>query len=143
MKGILGFFGAFCVTSVAIAALFILVPDGKFTKPLKYTFCICFLCLVFSSVSVTFRRSEISVPSTDAADFSYASEAALKLTFKTALGKAGISFSDLDIITSKNTDGGIDIIEVTVWSPDDPQKIIDAIGNEDYEVNVINDQNTG
>ena len=139
MSGIFSFFGAFCVGSVIFGALYILLPEGSLKEPVRYVFCLCFICLLLSSVSFSFKKGIDYTAENSAADVADLSGKTAELTFKTALKKAGINFTDLKVLTSKNASGGIDIIEVVVYSPDSPQKITEAIGNNGYGVSVINE----
>lgn len=140
MSKIMEFFGTLCVSSVAMGALCILLPQSSFKKPVKYTLCICFLCIVLSGFSVGIFKNEATFTSNSA---EISTENALKKAaernISSALDNAGIDFSDLTLLMSKDGSGGINIIEVTLRSPEEPEKIIEVIGNENYEVTVINE----
>lgn len=73
-------------------------------------------------------------------DISQFSEDTAKQVFKTALGKEGITFKKIEVITDKLENGSINITKVTVISDEDPEKIKEIISPDGtLEVEVINE----
>ena len=137
--GIKAFLGAFCVVSAMMGALFMLIPNGKLSKCVKYAFSLCFLCAVLSVFSLRGGFKTELQTGAEVSENGQISAAAAELVFKTALSKAGISYSDLEVLTSKDSSGGIDIIEVVVYSECSADEIIAAIGGDSYGVSVVNE----
>ena len=140
MSRIISFITAFCVGGVLLGALYILVPEGAFKKPLKYLFGVCFVCF---AVSFFPAFSDIDLT----ADFSFSAAEnaqtesiyAARLTVAAALEKAGIRYDGLEVLPEYDTGGNIIGLSVTVTSKDDPQIIKDALENENIKVSVINE----
>ena len=137
--GIKAFLGAFCVVSAMMGALFMLIPGGKLSKCVKYAFSLCFLCAVLSVFTLRGGFDFKLQTNADVAENTQISAAAAELVFKSALDKAGISYSDLEVLTSNIPSGDIDIIEVVVYSECSADEIIAAIGGDSYGVSVVNE----
>ncbi len=141
MNAVNSFIISFCVSSVILGLLFILIPKGALNKPVRYVFSLCFVCcLIGSAVGLTtpdFSNFEAAYSS----DFLNESNAELVLqsVFEEALASQNINFRKITLDTNKLTDGSIIISKVTVYASDDTQKIIDAIGSDSYEVVIINE----
>ncbi len=138
MSSIFRFIGAFCTMAAALGIIGILVPNGSMSKSVRFAFCLCFLAflLTFSKVlpleSINFNL-ESSEENNEEMRHS-----ATKAVFIEALKSANISFSKIEVETSKNENGDIIISKVTVWSNTSAEKIENAIGGE-YKVCVIGD----
>lgn len=140
MSALRAFAVAFCGGCVMLGALCVLVPGGKFTKPVKYAFCLCFLCLCLSAAT---RLTKIEIPEFKTGEQSFdntgLSEAAAKLVFYRALTDAGIKFSKITVFTDKSAQGGISITKVCVYTAADYGKVSAVIGSKDYELVVVNE----
>ena len=140
MKGIISFITVFCAGGVLLGALYILIPEGSFKKPLKYVFGVCFVCCivsfipVFSNMDIT---ADIQPQTTESAR--NAGVYAARITLQTALDKAGIAYKSVEIVPRYDERGRAVFLSVTVVSNDDPRKIADVLENENIEVSVINE----
>lgn len=141
MNGLSSFIISFCGSCVLLGFLYMLCPSGSMSAPVKYVFCLCFVCCVVGAA--------LSIPNPD---FSYfdGSEGAdilneqntsvtVQAVFSEALRQSDINFRKITVDTNKMSDGSIIISKVTVYSGDDKSKIIQAIGSDSYEVVIINE----
>ena len=141
MSRIISFITAFCVGGVLLGALYILVPEGAFKKPVRYLFGVCFVCCVVSFFPI-FSKFDLSadIPSSSVSDAAQAANLyAARLTVAAALDKAGITYGSLEVFPAYNAEGEVTGLSVTVRSGDDPQRIKNALENENIEVSVINE----
>lgn len=140
MSGIFSFLCAFCVGGTLLGALYILVPEGAFKKPLKYLFGVCFICCIISFFPLT---ADIDITeglqSQSAADYTDTNLYAARLTFCTALDKAGIPYKDINVFAYTDEENRITGLEVTVFSEAPPQEITAVLQNENIKVSVINE----
>ena len=123
-----------------LGALYILVPDGKLSKAVKYTMCLCFLCVIVTAAS---SLSGFSLPdfSTGRGGFSdeRLSAQTAAAVFKAALAGAGINFSKITVFTDKTESGGIDITKVYVYTAAPYEEVAAVIGSDSYGLVVINE----
>ena len=140
MKQIILFISGFCVSGVLFGALYLLIPEGTFKKPLKYVFGVCFICCIiaFFPSSPDFDYSAELAEETSAINDTAVLYAA-RLTVQTALEKAGIQYRDVRVSAVKDVDGGITGLEVTVVSDEPPQRITAVVQSENIKVSVINE----
>ncbi len=139
MNKITSFLSAFVLGGIMLGALYMLIPSGSMKKTVKYGFCICFIAvIVFSFGLLNKINIKFSVPDFET-EIEEVGEKSAKAVFSAALKKEGINFSDLEVITSKNETGGIDIIEVIIKTECSLERIEQIIGNENIKVSVINE----
>lgn len=141
MQGLNAFIISFCSSCILLGFLYILCPSGNMSAPVKYIFCLCFVCCVVATA--------ISIPMPDFTNFneSYDNEllteqntaVTAQLVFCEALRGQNINFRKIAVDTNKLSDGSIIISKVTVYTDEKAQKINDAIGSDSYEVEVINE----
>lgn len=136
MSNLFSFLGGFCVSAVMLGALYLLIPNGNLSRSVKFGFCVCFLCMILGIVGVIPKISLTTETFYSGIDTTYTSELAAKAVIKQALKSENISFTDVEIITSKSISGGIDIKEVTVYSPESKEKITSVLGDE-LKVSVV------
>ena len=141
MKAIASFLTAFCIGCVALGGLYMLCPEGKFQKAVKYSFALCFLCLLISSFgsigNLNFKiqpKSENEFVSVGAA-----AESA-RIVFERALINSKINFRKITVLTDKDAKGSIFISKVTVISNESKDKILSIISADgSFEVEVVNE----
>lgn len=134
------FIAAFCTGAVLLGVLYILVPEGRFGRIVRYAFCLCFLSLVLSAaVKISgedFVNFSGSAPNFDNEKLSAATAGTV---FSEALTSAGINHKKITVFTDKTESGGINIIKVYVYTAAPADKVNAVIGSESYEVVVINE----
>ncbi len=141
MKAITSFLTAFCIGCVTLGGLYMLCPEGKFQKAVKYTFSLCFLCLLISSVgSIGNLNFEINFKSDNEFISVGAAAESARIVFERALINSEINFRKITVLTDKDTQGSIFISKVTVVSNENKEKILSVIsGDGSFEVEVINE----
>ena len=134
------FVSAFCIGSVILGVLYILVPDGKLNKAVSYAFSIALLCVVLSGAV---KLSDVQIPgvSESRSDFDNErlSAASAEMVFAEALSREKINFSKITVFTDKSGSGGISITKVFVYTAESADRVNSAIGSDIYEVVVINE----
>ena len=139
MSAVKGFIAAFSGGCVFLGALYILVPEGKLSKAVKYTVSLCFLCVILSAATVSCNASfpEFTVKEGDF-DSERLSADSARLVFEGALTSAGINFSKITVFTDKTEDGSINIIEVYVYTDASSEAVAAVIGSGSYKLVVVN-----
>ena len=136
------FFITFCVSAVFIGALLIICPNGQMSKSVKYILSLVFTLLIISSaVKIDFNldftpntnviNSHAEVINTHSAVYVYSQ----------CLKAAKIEFSKISVLTNKSDDGSIVISKVLIFSKEDKNKILLALGEvaQNFEVEIINE----
>ena len=142
MSEITSFISAFCVSCIVIGSLHIIVPEGSLNKPLKYVLSLVFFVCIISS-AVTLKETDFSFDTQ--IDVSSAQEdmliSAARLSFSQALTSQGINFSEITVCTDKSESDSIIITKVIIYSDENTQDILNALGDiqKSYEVEVINE----
>ncbi len=141
MNAINTFTASFCISSVVLGLLFLLVPRGALNKSVKYIFALCFVCCLVGNI--------VALPRLDFSDFNtYERQStvteqgaafAAGEVFSEALKSQNINFTKITVDVNKSADSSIVINKVTVYTDEQPQKILDVIGSDDYEVVIINE----
>ncbi len=141
MSGIGNFITSFCTSCAVLGVLFILLPKGALTKPVKYIFSLCFVCTLISSAFLLpkpdFSRFEVAQNTEFLTEQNVAATA--QATFCEALRLGDINFTKLTVDTNKLSNGSIIISKVTVYTNEEAKKIKDAIGSDSYEVVIVNE----
>ncbi len=136
------FFITFCVSAIFIGALLIICPNGQMSKSIKYILSLVFTLLIISSaVKIDFNldftpntnviNSHAEVINTHSAVYVYSQ----------CLKAAKIEFSKISVLTNKSDDGSIVISKVLIFSKEDKNKILLALGEvaQNFEVEIINE----
>ena len=136
------FFITFCVSAFFIGALLIICPNGQMSKSIKYILSLVFTLLIISSaVKIDFNldftpntnviNSHAEVINTHSAVYVYSQ----------CLKAAKIEFSKISVLTNKSDDGSIVISKVLIFSKEDKNKILLALGEvaQNFEVEIINE----
>lgn len=141
MEGLNSFIISFCGSCILLGFLYMLCPSGSMSAPVKYIFCLCFVCCVVGTA--------VSIPSPDFSYFDQTesgeilTEQNTAVTAETVFGEAlrrqNINFRKITVDTNKMSDGSIIISKVTVYTDELPQKIYTVISTDSYEVEVINE----
>lgn len=141
MEGLNSFIISFCGSCILLGFLFILCPSGSMNAPVKYIFCLCFLCCVlgatFSIKTPDF--SKISAYSSSEILSEQNVSVTAQTVFCEALRQENINFRKITVDTTKLNDGSIIISKVTVYSGDHASRIVEAIGSDSYKVVIINE----
>lgn len=141
MNGLSSFIISFCGSCVLLGFLYMLCPSGSMSAPVKYVFCLCFVCCVIASV--------LTIPQPDFSYFDKANNAEIlteqntavtaEMVFGEALRQSNVNFRKISVETNKMSDGSIIISKVTVYTTESAQKVGEIIGSDSYEVCVINE----
>lgn len=141
MNAINSFIVSFCGGCILLGFLYMLCPSGNMSAPVKYIFCLCFVCLITATV--------ISLPKPDFSNFDSDDERQVlteqntavtaQLIFSEALRKQNINFRKIEVDTNKLGDNSITISKVTVYTNHPAQDIIQILDPDGYEVVVINE----
>ncbi len=141
MSSINAFIISFCGGCILLGFLYMLCPSGNMSAPVKYIFCLCFVCCVIGTA--------VSLPSPDFSNFDKKNEiellnkqntaATAQMVFSEALTKQNINFTKVLVDTNKLSDDSIVISKVTVFTTEEASKIVQIIGDDSYEVVVINE----
>ena len=141
MSDFASFLSAFCVGCVVLGGLYLLVPEGKLQKAVRYTFSLCFICILITSIG-TIGSLDFKIEQKNEGEFISVGAAAesARIVFERALTNAEINFRKITVLTDKTDSGSIFISKVTVFSNDDENKILSLIsGDGSFEVEVINE----
>lgn len=141
MSAFLSFLSAFCVGCVVLGGLYLLVPEGKLQKAVRYTFSLCFLCILITSIG-TIGSLDFKIEQKSEDEFVSVGAAAesARIVFERALTNSEISFRKITVLTDKTDDGSIFISKVTVFSNENRDKILNIIsGDGSFEVEVVNE----
>lgn len=134
---------AFCVVCVFIGALFMLCPEGKLSKSVKYVLSLVFLVSVMSvagmgrgKINFDFNFNQPVNLQTEQID-----NLNLRLGVEELLRKNGINFEEIEVFTDKLENGGISINKVIIRSDCEKEKIFAALADikDLIEVEVIDE----
>ncbi len=142
MRIITSVLSAFCASCVFIGALYILCPDGRLSKSVKYVLSLVFLLSVIAAAGVSVKRTDFSfeIP-TVATDTSLLDAQTAEFVFSKALEENDISFSEIEVLVDKREDNSIYISKVYIKSKEDESKILSALGEagQNTEVEIKNE----
>ena len=134
------FVAAFCGGCVLLGTLYVLVPSGNISKPVKFAICLCFL---LSVLTVALNRKDDITPAFSYSETDFENERlsaeAARLVFAAALDSANIKFSKITVFTDKSQTGGISITKVYVYTSAAKDEVNAAIGSDDYGLVIINE----
>ena len=141
ISGFSSFVLSFCTVCVFLGGIFCLCPKGSFEKPVKYIFCLVFLCYILS-VTVGIKEIKADFPEYNASYTASAqtAEVCARQIFGKALKDNGIEFSKITVCTDKSENDSIIITKVIIYtcaSCETVKKIIPD--TENYVVEVINE----
>lgn len=141
MDGLNSFIISFCGSCILLGILYMLCPSGNMSAPVKYVFCLCFVCCVIGAAIASPSPDFSYFDRTDREDILNEQNTAVTAVtvFSEALRQSNTNFSKIMVDTNKMSDGSIIISKVTVYSDEDKSKIIQAIGSDSYEVVIINE----
>ena len=136
------FFITFCVSAIFIGALLIICPNGQMSKSIKYILSLVFTLLIISSaVKIDFNLD--FTPNTNVIDSNaeVINTHSAVYVYSQCLKAAKIEFSKISVLTNKSDDGSIVIIKVLIFSKEDKNKILLALGEvaQNFEVEIINE----
>ncbi len=134
---------AFCAAGICFGAIFIICPNGKMERSVKYAVSLCFLLIIItiSGVRVKITDFQIDFNNTVSVDTEKLENATLEYTITLALKNAKIEFREIYVSTDNLPNGGISCTKVKVYTACDRQTVVNALGgeSEDFEVEVINE----
>ena len=139
MREFTSFAISFCGVLIAAAGIYMLLPEGKMSKAVKYIVVLTLLSALIGLFSVNFSIRFPKIESEFKVQDEYRDEKVIKAVFESALKMNNIEFEKIIIFTDKNEEGSITITKVQIYSSEEEQKIISAVGNsKEYDVEVIN-----
>lgn len=134
---------AFCVSSIFIGVLFMLVPKGALSKSVQYILSLVFILSLIASAGITAKNTEFKLPQIEmrATDSAPLQIEAARYVYSYALQGAGIDFKEIKIFTTTDSNNSIVINRIEVYSSSEKEKILSALGEaaKNYEVIVINE----
>ena len=141
MQGINSFIISFCVSSILLGFLYLLCPNGNMSASVKYVFCLCLVCCILGTavaipnVDLSFFENKQEIPILTEQNTATTAQA----IFCEALTKQNINFRKITVDTNKLADNSIIISKICVYTDESPQKVIDVLASDSYEVVVINE----
>ncbi len=139
MNSIFSFLKTFSLGGIVIGALYILVPEKTFKKPIIYILSLTFVLLILLSVPRHIDFDYSFTEETVEENIESINEQTALLTIKSALSIAGIDYSKLEVDFSKDPDGKINYIYVKIQTKETAEKIKEALNSENIKVSVINE----
>lgn len=134
---------AFCVVCVFVGALYMLCPEGKLSKSVKYVLSLVFLVSVMAVAGMGKGEFDFDINFSQKEDISIdqIENLNLKFAFEEILQKNGINFKEIEIFTDKLENGGISINKVIIRSDCEKEKIFAALADitDSIEVEVIDE----
>lgn len=137
------FFMSFCVSAIFIGGIFIICPNGKMSKPIKYILCLIFTVIIIVSVSkinpdfnLPYFESQISEQNSDKLQIQSA-----EYVWGACLNAANIKFTKITVCTNKTQNNSIVISKVMIFSNESKENILNALGDlaKAVEVEIINE----
>ena len=142
MNALSSFLMSFSSSCVLLGFLYMLCPSGSMAKPIKYVFCLCFMCCVISSVAAVSRLQfpEINIKSSGNYQVTETTAAATaQMIFEEALSRENINYRKITVYTDKLPSGSIIISKVIVYTSHTADEIYRVLSPEGYNVEVINE----
>ncbi len=139
MKEFYQFIISFCIVCAVLGGIYILFPNGKLSKSVKYAVSLCMICAFLGIFSVSFNLNIKPQNKIDFKTESSAAEETAKAIIEKALKNNNIKFDKISVFTDKTQNGDIIISKITVFTSEEKEKIEETIGNGEYEVEVINE----
>ena len=143
MNYLSSFLSAFCAASILIGCLYIICPEGKLSKPIKYVFSLLFVVIIISCSKIPLFDTKIdfTTPDINTSTYEDLQISSAKYVYAYTLRSQKINFSEITVCTDKLEDGSIVISKVIIFSDCEKEKIINALGwlLETREVEIINE----
>lgn len=141
MNGINSFIISFSSSCILLGFLYMLCPSGNMSASVKYIFCLCFVCCIVGS-ALSIKQPDFSmIEKAQNAEIITEQNASVtaQMIFSEALTQKNINFRKITVDTNKLADGSIVISRITVYTSEPPQKVLEVIKSDSYEVIVINE----
>ncbi|MBE6810286.1 MAG: hypothetical protein E7521_04420 [Ruminococcaceae bacterium] len=141
MNGINSFIIGFSSSCILLGFLYMLCPSGNMSASVKYIFCLCFVCCIVGS-ALSIKQPDFSmIEKAQNAEIITEQNASVtaQMIFSEALTQKNINFRKITVDTNKLADGSIVISRITVYTSEPPQKVLEVIKSDSYEVIVINE----
>lgn len=141
MNGINSFIISFSSSCILLGFLYMLCPSGSMSASVKYIFCLCFVCCIVGS-ALSIKQPDFSmIEKAQNAEIITEQNASVtaQMIFSEALTQKNINFRKITVDTNKLADGSIVISRITVYTSEAPQKVLEVIKSDSYEVIVINE----
>ena len=139
MKEFSSFAISFCGVCVATGGIYMLIPEGRMTKTVKYLIVLTLLSALIGVFSINFNLKFQNKNNWSVHIEEDRKEEVITAVFERALKMNNIEFEKIVIFTDKTEEGSITITKIQVFSDENRDKIISAIGNSNaYEVEVVN-----
>ena len=143
MKPVTSLLTSFCASAVFIGALYILCPEGKISKSVKYILSLAFLLSIIAAAGITIKNADIETPVSQVS-LEEANEldiASARFVYSSVLEGAGLTFEKIEFETDKTEEDSIYISKVIIKSSEQRDKIISALGEvaSNIKVEIEND----
>ena len=139
MREFAAFAVSFCGVCVAAGGLYILLPENKMTKMVKYVIVLVLISAFIGIFSVNFSINFPDVSTHTNSVLESGSEKMITAVFEKALRLKNIEFEKITVFTDKTKEGRIVITKIRIYSRESRERIISAIGNgNDYEIEIVN-----
>ncbi len=143
MSSFSSFITAFCVACILIGSLYIICPEGKLSKSLKYILSLIFIVIIISSSKLPFINNniEFDFPKTQDVYFEELQLSSAKYIYSYALKEESINFKEIYFSTDNSPDGSIVINKVIIITDCQKEKVLKALGelSKTREVEIINE----
>lgn len=139
MREFAQFVTSFCTVCAVTGGLYIVFPNGRLSKSVKYIVTLCIITAFLGIFALAFKLNVNVKNNTEYKTDVTVNEEVLKSIFTNALKNNNINFSKISVFTDKNENGDIIISKVTVYTDENEDAVKKIIGNEEYEVEIINE----
>lgn len=143
MNSFSSFITAFCVACILIGCLYIICPEGKLSKPLKYILSLLFVVIIISSskLIVINKNVKLALPETNNTDYEELQLSSAKYLYSYTLKSQSINFKEIYFYTDKSEDGSIVINKVVIITDCEKESVLNTLGelSKAREVEIINE----
>ncbi len=117
------------IASVVFGIIFMLSPNGKLQKNVRFNFAVIFLSILFFSVTAFFNIDLKFKENANASLYSAEKIVSARASYLCGeiLKEYGYNFEEIEVFTNKNEDGSIDIKRITVKSAENKENLKAAI----------------
>ncbi|HCH28549.1 MAG TPA: hypothetical protein DEW35_03475 [Ruminococcaceae bacterium] len=129
---------SFCGVCVATGGIYMLIPEGRMTKTVKYiivlTLISAFIGVFSVNLSINFQNRSNKSQYAE----SERGEKIMGAVFEQALKMNDIEFEKIVIFTDKTEEGSITITKIQVFTNENREKVVSAIGNGNaYDIEIV------
>lgn len=143
MNSFSSFITSFCVACILIGCLYIICPEGKLSKSLKYILSLLFVVIIISSSKLILinKNAEPTFLETNNIEYTELQLSSAKYLYSYTLKSQAINFKEIYFSTDKTQDGSIVINKVVIITDCQREKVLKALGelSKTREVEIINE----